>query len=229
MLHEPSARPSVAGDRPHRWATSALILGVGLAWTAVVVGPDGMDVGVSVFVLTWTVMMVAMMVPSAAPLLMLYNRGASGTDTTKLTAGYLSVWAAAGVPAYVLHELLPMSLGPVALATAGLYQLTPIKTACLRHCRSPADFLVQHWGRGALWLGVEHGLWCLGCCWALMIVLVMVGSMGLAWVVGVAALVALEKLSVRGALWARVSGVALLIWAILLGVKLWTGASMDMS
>ena len=188
-----------------------------------------MNVGLSVFVLTWTVMMVAMMVPSAAPLLMLYSRGASGTDTAKLTAGYLFVWAAAGIPAYVLHELLPMSLGPVALATAGLYQLTPIKTACLQHCRSPADFLVQHWGRGPMRLGIEHGLWCLGCCWALMIVLVMVGSMGLAWVVGVAALVALEKLSARGALWARLSGVALLIWAILLGVKLWTGASMDMS
>jgi predicted metal-binding membrane protein len=146
-----------------------------------------------------------------------------------LTAGYLLGWAAAGIPAYLAHDLLPMSVGPAALATAGFYQLTPLKTACLKRCRTPADFLVQRWGRGAFRLGLDHGAWCLGCCWALMVVLVMVGSMGLAWVVGVAALVAVEKLTKRGVLWARVSELALLLAAIIQGVRLWTGVSMEMS
>jgi predicted metal-binding membrane protein len=170
-----------------------------------------------------------MMVPSAAPLILLYRQGSSGPDTVKLTAGYVLVWALAGVPAYLAHAQLPMTVGPIALAAAGFYQLTPLKTACLHHCRTPADFLVQRWGRGPLRLGIEHGAWCLGCCWALMIVLVTVGSMGLAWVVGVAALVAVEKLTRRGVLWARLSGVALLLAAILRGMRIWTGGSMEMS
>jgi predicted metal-binding membrane protein len=110
-------------------------------------------------------------------------------------------------------------LSVIALAAAGLYQLTPLKTACLEHCRSPADFLMQRWGRGPFRLGIEHGAWCLGCCWALMGVLVLVGMMGLAWVVGIAALVAVEKLAPRGLVWSRVTGVALLLAAVYLGVK----------
>jgi predicted metal-binding membrane protein len=135
-----------------------------------------------------------------------------------LGAGYLAVWAAAGIPAYLAQELLPMSLAPLALAVAGIYQLTPAKQACLRKCRTPADFLMQRWGRGALRLGLEHGAWCLGCCWALMAVLVVVGMMGLEWVVGLGVLVALEKLTAHGVILSRVAGVAMLVAAIFQGV-----------
>jgi len=114
---------------------------------------------------------------------------------------------------------VPMAAAPVALAVAGVYQLTPAKQACLRKCRGPADFLMQHWGRGPLRLGLAHGVWCLGCCWALMAVLVIVGMMGLWWVVGLAAIVALEKLTRRGVLVSRVTGVVLLGAAIMEGVR----------
>lgn len=171
------------------------------------------------FITLWTVMMAAMMLPSAAPLVLLYRRGASSSETWTLVAGYLAVWAAAGLPAYVALERLPMSAAPVALATAGIYQLTPLKQSCLRQCRTPADFLVQRWGRGAVRMGLEHGAWCLGCCWALMAVLVIAGMMGLAWVAGVAALVAVEKLSRRGVMVSRIAGAALLIAAVIVGIS----------
>ena len=212
-----------------RGTYAALIASVLLAWVVVILGPDGMGAGLPVFVAAWTAMMVAMMLPSAAPLVLLYRRGASARQTLALASGYLLIWAGAGVPAYYAHELLPMSVGPLALAAAGIYQLSPLKTACLRACRSPADFLIQRWGRSPLRLGAEHGLWCLGCCWALMAVLVLAGSMGLAWVVGISTVVAVEKLSRHGVLWARITGVALLIAAIIQGVMLWNGASMEMS
>ena len=196
--------------------TSAILLGaILLAWVFVLLAPGGMGMGAVDFVIAWTVMMAAMMLPSAAPFVLLYRRGNSSGSTLVLGAGYLIVWAAAGVPAYLAMEFLPMTWSPIALAAAGLYQLTPLKTACLTQCRSPADFLMQRWGRSALRLGVEHGLWCLGCCWALMLVLVLVGMMGLAWVVGLAALVAVEKLSARGVLLSRLAGVAFLAGAII--------------
>lgn len=213
----------------HHPTLLALALTSGLAWGAVVAGPDGMGAGLIPFVAAWTAMMVAMMLPSAVPLVLLYHRTARAEETALLAAGYLCVWAVAGVPAFLAHELLPMTVGPVALGAAGIYQMTPLKTACLAKCRSPADFLVQRWGRGAIQLGLEHGAWCLGCCWALMAILVIVGSMGLTWVVAVAALVALEKLSRHGVIWSRLIGVALLIAAIYQGVMTWHGTSMDMS
>jgi predicted metal-binding membrane protein len=163
-------------------------------------------------------MMAAMMLPSAAPLILLYRRGASARDAALLATGYLAIWAVAGVPAYLAQEMLPMSVAPLALAVAGIYQLTPAKQACLQKCRTPADFLMQRWGRGALRLGLEHGAWCLGCCWALMAVLVLVGMMGPIWVVGLAALVALEKLTAHGVMLSRIAGVILIVAAIVQGV-----------
>jgi predicted metal-binding membrane protein len=200
-------------------APAALLVVIALAWLFVLLAPGGMAMSPVVFVATWTIMMTAMMLPSAAPLVLLYRRGASSRDTALLIAGYLTVWAAAGVPAYFAAMYLPMTLSPIALATAGIYQLTPLKSSCLKQCRSPADFLVQRWGRGALRLGLEHGMWCFGCCWALMAVLVLVGMMGLAWVVGLAAVVAIEKLSPRGVLLSRMTGVAFLVAAIIQGVR----------
>ena len=205
--------------KPERRTTAALLLAIGVCWLIVVLAPGGMGIGPVVFVAAWTVMMAAMMLPSAAPLVLLYRRGASARDTVSLIAGYLAVWAAAGVPAYIALALLPMSLSPMALAVAGIYQLTPLKESCLKRCRTPADFLMARWGHGALRLGLEHGAWCLGCCWALMAVLVLVGMMGLAWVVGLAALVALEKLSPGGVLVSRLAGVAMLVTSLILVVS----------
>jgi predicted metal-binding membrane protein len=214
-----SARPAHGADR----ATAYLLgLGITVAWVIVVAAPSEMGAGPATFVVAWTVMMAAMMLPSAAPLVLLYRRGASTVATFTLVAGYLLIWAAIGLPAYFAHELLPMA-APVALAAAGVYQLTPLKRSCLRRCRGPADFLMQRWGRSAARLGLEHGLWCLGCCWALMLVLVLAGSMGLVWVVGIAAVVAVEKLTRHGVLWSRVSGIALLVAAFLQGVVAWAG------
>jgi predicted metal-binding membrane protein len=196
----------------------ALVAVVGLAWLILLARPVGMGAGPVVFVAAWTVMMAAMMLPSAAPLVLLYRRGAAPRDAVILTIGYLAVWAAAGVPAFLAQKLLPMTAAPAALAVAGVYQLLPVKQACLRRCRSPADFLVQRWGRSALRIGLEHGAWCLGCCWALMAVLVLVGMMGLVWVVGLATVVALEKLTAHGVLLSRLTGVTLLVAAIIQGV-----------
>lgn len=181
------------------------------------------------FVLAWAVMMTAMMLPSAAPLVRLYRRGVSPAATAALVAGYLLVWAASGLPVYLLHDVVPMRAGPIVLAVAGLYQFTRFKSACLVRCRTPADFLVQRWGRHPLRLGAEHGLWCVGCCWALMLVLVFTGAMGLPWVLAATAIVAVEKLHPRGLALSRGFGILLLLAALVQGVVLWNGTSMDMS
>jgi predicted metal-binding membrane protein len=109
------------------------------------------------------------------------------------------------------------------LGAAGLYQVTPLKAACLRRCRTPADFLILRWGRSPLTLGLEHGAWCAGCCWALMVVLVVAGSMGLGWVVALAALVLLEKLAPHGDLIARTTGLVLIVLAVTEGASGWPG------
>ena len=214
---------TLARSADNRVPVALLTLGVVLAWVAVLAGPSGMQAGPVVFVAEWTVMMTAMMLPSAAPLVLLYRRGGSTGATLALAAGYLLVWAALGVPAYFVHVAMLMGAAPVALAVAGIYQLTPLKHSCLRRCRAPADFLMQRWGRGALRLGIEHGLWCVGCCWALMLVLVLAGSMGVAWVIGIAAIVAVEKLTAHGVLWSRLTGVSFLLAAFIQGARQWTG------
>jgi predicted metal-binding membrane protein len=178
-----------------------------------------MVMGPAMFVAAWTVMMIAMMLPSVAPLVLLYRRGASATGTALLVLGYLLVWAAAGLPAYIGSEFMPMAWAPFVLVVAGIYQFTPAKQACLTKCRTPIDFMMSHWGRSAFRLGVEHGLWCLGCCWTLMAVLVLVGMMGMSWVVGLTIVVALEKLTSRGVLLSRLTGAALLGLAIIQGVR----------
>jgi len=166
------------------------------------------------FVAAWTVMMLAMMLPSAMPLILLYQRGATRRATAALASGYIAVWASVGIAAWAL-DAVAMNI-PVAavLLAAGIYQLTPLKHACLRRCRTPADFLVEHWRANAFVLGADHGRYCLGCCWALMAVLVVAGMMGIIWVMAIAAIVALEKLSSRGAGLARWTGFALIALAI---------------
>jgi predicted metal-binding membrane protein len=204
----------------------ALVVGAGLllasvaAWATLLAMGDEMPMGAGLWIGAWTVMMAAMMLPSTSPLVLLYARQSTAMSSALLTTGYVAVWAAIGLAAYGIHMRLPdpsnRVVGAVLIA-AGLYQLTPLKTACLTHCRNPADFLVTHWRRGrvgALRLGVEHAAYCVGCCWALMGVLIVAGSMGLAWVVAIALVVAGEKLLPAGQLLGRLGGVGLLVAGI---------------
>lgn len=217
-------RTVLAGRRSRvDWPVVAVVAAVaGAAWVAVVVGVGG-GPGLAGFTAAWAVMMVAMMLPSAAPLLLLYRRGAAAVTTTVLAAGYLAVWAGTGVAAYALERWAMDAPRWLLLAGAGAYQLTPAKGACLRRCRTPADFLVERWRSSAFLLGADHGLFCVGCCWALMAVLVVAGMMGIAWVIVVAAVVAAEKLSSRGEALARSTGIALLGLAVWEGVS-WAGS-----
>src|SRR5579883_2304931 len=145
----------------------------------------------------WAVMMAAMMLPSAMPLQSLLD-----------TAGLLS-------PAMALGNAV-MAGG--VLVAAGLYQWTPLKAACLRHCRSPLDFLLFHWRDGAFGMlasGARHGLFCLGCCWMLMALLFVGGVMSLAWVGTLALLVLIEKTLPWGGRMSRITGAVLLAWGAL--------------
>ncbi len=193
----------------------------------------------------WWIMMVAMMLPSASPMILLFatvNRkqcetGHPHVATSVFAAGYLSTWAGFSLVAVLLQwgfertALLSPSLvgtnvifGGVLLLVAGAYQLTPIKHACLRHCRSPLAFLSTHWrrgARGALRMGLEHGGYCVGCCWFLMGLLFFGGVMNLYWIVGLALFVLFEKIVPAGHWLGYATGVALLVWgAAMLAVAL---------
>jgi predicted metal-binding membrane protein len=191
------------------------------AWAALLAMGDEMPMGAGLWIGAWTVMMAAMMLPSTSPLVLLYARQSTAPSSALLAIGYVAVWAGVGLAAYAIDMRLPDPSDRVVgavLIGAGLYQLTPLKTACLTRCRNPADFLVTHWRRGrvgALRLGVEHGAYCVGCCWALMGVLIVAGSMGLAWVLAIALVVAGEKLLPAGQLLGRLGGVGLLIAGII--------------
>lgn len=191
-------------------------------------------------VLMWWTMMIGMMVPSAAPMILLFGsvqRRQLAAESPKLrvalfTAGYLATWGAFSVLAAgaqlaltKLALLAPIDLtvtdwlGALLVALAGVYQLTPLKNACLRRCRSPAEFLSSHWRRGnagAFRMGIEHGVYCVGCCWLLMSLLFVVGVMNLLWVAVIAAFVLIEKLVPQGETTAKINGVALLALALFL-------------
>jgi predicted metal-binding membrane protein len=188
----------------------------------------------------WWVMMVAMMLPSAAPMLLLFaraNRSQKARNrpyvaTGIFAAGYLAAWGgfsalAAGLQWGLeqLDLLGPMMtatnywLGGAILLAAGLWQLTPIKGVCLRHCRSPLSFIAQKWrpGRfGAFRMGLEHGTYCLGCCWFLMGLLFFGGIMNLYWIAGLAGFVLLEKTIPMGHWFARLAGVVFAAWGVLM-------------
>jgi predicted metal-binding membrane protein len=183
-------------------------------------GP-GTDLGTLGFWVTaWVAMMAAMMFPSISPMVLMHARIEEGKrrkgrqteagTTTLFVVGYLFTWTTAGLAGYAIIEageaLSPAFLawdqagpyvaGGVVIAAAA-YQLTPLKDVCLRHCRSPMTFLLTRWrtGRlGALRMGIDHGAWCVGCCWALMAALFAVGVMSIGWMVLIAALIAIEKL-----------------------------------
>jgi predicted metal-binding membrane protein len=180
----------------------------------------------------WAVMMTAMMLPSATPMILL---GGSAGQGYLLALGYVVVWAGFSVGAtalqWALRQLLVLTpmmepssrlTGAVLVGLAGVYQFTPLKHACLRTCQSPMTFLAQHWrsGRwGAFRMGVEHGVYCVGCCWALMLVLFAGGVMNLTVILALTLLVAVEKLAPVGLQSARVSGALLVVAAVWMLVR----------
>jgi predicted metal-binding membrane protein len=199
-------------DRTAIVAMTALAAATAIAWIGLVRFPHAMEL--PGFLAGWTLMMAAMMLPSIAPLVLLY-RG----SRVILAAGYLLVWAATGLVPFVAMNwtmFFERRRATIVLAAAGLYELTPLKTACLKHCRNPATFLIRRFGRGPLGLGVEHGLWCAGCCVGLMAVLAFAASMTLGWAVAIAAVVFVQKVLPWSAVTARLTGAALIVAAIVL-------------
>ncbi len=183
-----------------------LLAGSALAWVVLVAWEQPM--GLAPFLAGWTLMMAAMMLPSILPLAALARGG-----YVWLAAGYLAIWGAVGlVPWELMENDLSPGL-PVVLALAGAYELTPLKGACLSRCRNPAGFLVKHHKSGPFRLGVEHGLWCIGCCAGLMLVLVLAASMSLRWAAVIAAIVFAQKVLPLGETSARVTGLALIFAA----------------
>ncbi|MEO7364892.1 MAG: DUF2182 domain-containing protein [Sphingomicrobium sp.] len=181
----------------------------------------------------WWVMMIAMMLPSATPLILLFGRvhrhRGEAPPTGPFLAAYLAVWLGFALVAAVLNQALELrGFVPATtmalpsgwaaagfLVAAGLYQLSPFKKACLSHCRTPVDFLTRHYrpGRWGAWrIGLIHGAYCVGCCWLLMAVLFVGGVMNLGWIAALSMLVAAEKLLPGGVWIARLSGVALIVW-----------------
>lgn len=238
--------------RDRRVVISALVAVVVLAWGYLLAGAgmgihemDGMIMArhaswtsgyAAIALLMWAVMMAAMMLPSAAPMILLFGtiarrRHAAGdtpADTGMFGSGYVAVWAGFSLVAVALQFgldqaalLSPMmnttskALAGAVLIGAGVYQWTPLKQACLRRCRSPLDFLMTEWRegqRGAFVMGLRHGAYCVGCCWVLMLLLFVGGIMNLAWIAGIALFVLVEKLAPAGHWVSRGAGVALIVW-----------------
>ena len=186
----------------------------------------------------WSVMMVAMMVPSAAPMILLFSavnrrrraQEAPYVSTGVFLFGYLAVWSgfalAATLAQWGLHSatlISPMMastssvLGGALLVSAGLFQWSPLKYACLTQCRSPLGFLMSDWREGnggALIMGIRHGGFCLGCCWVLMSLLFVLGIMNLLWIASLAGLVLVEKVVPKGLWISRATGLVLVAWGI---------------
>jgi predicted metal-binding membrane protein len=180
----------------------------------------------------WSIMMAAMMLPGAAPMILLFatierrRRGASPFPAaTIFAAAYVVVWAGFSVIAVLLQWQLDRlaMLSPATAATSvvlsalvfiaiGAYQFTPWKQACLRHCRSPLEFISRYWSRGPFGIGLRHGIYCVGCCWMLMLLLFVGGVMNLLWVALIAAFVLAEKTVPRGEWLSYGAGAALIGW-----------------
>jgi predicted metal-binding membrane protein len=228
------------------WLPAVLLIPAGLGWwwssvSASGMGSRGMSMdprltmSLAAFLVAWVAMMAAMMLPAVLPVVRLYARAAAGGHAAPVVVfvgGYIAVWSVVGIPAFLLWSRLN---GPVAQATpwvgrfagavavaAGLYQLTPLKAVCLRHCRSPLSFFLHHGKHldrpvGAFVAGGRHGLFCLGCCWMLMVLLIAFGAMQLAWMLALAVLILAEKLAPFGERLAHVTAAMLvLLGAVLL-------------
>jgi len=197
----------------------------------------------SAFLLAWGVMMAAMMLPSATPMIALYGtvrwtfsqKGQKAIPTALFALVYLIAWLVFGVPVYAacitvdttadiypaIADLLPYAVAVILLG-AGAYQFSSLKQVCLRVCQSPLAFLSGHWRNGyvgTIRMALEHAVYCVGCCWALMIVLVAAGAMALHWVLLIAALVFAEKILAHSEWTARIIGVALILLGVLVAMQ----------
>ena len=197
--------------------------------------------GAAVFIGVWAVMMAAMMLPAAAPMILIFASAqtrhdhAAAIPTGIFIAGYLFVWSAIGAVVYGLVQIGaeaasylglldratwgPLALG-ATLVVAGLYQFAPLKRACLHHCRSPLAFVALHWRDGmlgAFQMGVWHGAYCLGCCWALFAVLVVAGIMSLTWMLALTLVVFAEKVFPHGHRVSAIIGFTLLALGLMVG------------
>jgi len=232
-----------AQPRVSRTTVTAVLIAAALAaWIVTVGRMRGMDAGPGTslgglgwYLGVWTTMMAAMMLPSTAPMVVLFDRvsverarrGQAHVPTSIFVLAYLLVWAAYGLLAYGLYRLVVHTVGGslawdragpyvagAAVAAAGLYELTPLKSVCLRHCRSPLRFVVGGWREGplgALRMGTVHGGYCVGCCWGLMLVLFALGVMSLTWMAVVAALVFVQKVLPGGEATTRMLAVGLVV------------------
>jgi len=232
--------------RDRRIVIGGLLAVIALSWAYLLTGA-GMSMPApaawtpayfALMLVMWWLMMAAMMLPSAAPTILLFatlsrkstERGDPAVSAVVFAAAYVIVWGGFSLLATVaqmqldgLALLSPMMksasvpLGAALLIAAGVYQMTPLKHACLRHCRSPIDFFARRWRRdakGALLMGLEHGGFCLGCCWVMMGLLFYAGVMNLLWVAGLALYLLLEKLAPAGLVISRFAGVALILWGV---------------
>jgi predicted metal-binding membrane protein len=198
----------------------------------------GLPIGLALvfFAAAWVVMIAAMMLPSTLPMLRLFMVASAKQETPRLAlaafvAGYVVVWTAFGFAAFagdvVLHRTVdatpwllahPWTIAGGVLAVAGIFQFTPLKDQCLRACRLPGMFLMHHYRRGtraAFSLGYRHGLFCAGCCWALMLVAFAAGFASLWWMMALTALMTYEKTAPRGVRAVPMAGTVLLVWSVL--------------
>ena len=199
--------------------------------------PDTMAYAVLLFIMWWT-MMLAMMLPSAAPAILTFaalsrkfaQQGAPSAPPAIFAAGYAAIWTGfsaatvalqiavqPSVPLNGMMAVMSTTLGAALLIAAGLYQLSPLKQACLRKCQTPLMFFAHNWRKGyggALRMGLSHGLYCLGCCWVLMGLLFYGGVMELRWIVGLALYVAAEKLIPASTRLSRFIGILLIGWGL---------------
>ena len=234
---------------------AALLLGLALiSWIVTFDRMRGMDAGPGTdlgglgwFLGIWVTMMAAMMLPSVSPMVLAFARvtkersrrgQAVFVPTWVFLAGYLAAWTAYGLLAYGVFRLVDAVAGDAlawdragpyvaggAIVAAGLYQLTPVKDVCLRHCRTPLHFLLHDWhegATGAVRMGFTHGLYCVGCCWGLMIVLFSLGVMSLVWMAAIAAVIFAEKVLPYGERLTRVIGVAFV--ALGIWIAFWPGS-----
>jgi predicted metal-binding membrane protein len=255
-----SSAPAAIAARDHRLLVVLLLATSGLAWFALWhwghspylhythhahQHPAPTESGFAaalIFVSGWTLMTVAMMLPTSAPLVAVFSRVAQRRPdrsllVTLVVAGYLATWAAFGFLAYALavafREATAHSawlsdngwiLGAVTLLVAGGYQFSRLKYRCLDKCRSPLSFVTEHWTgrhhrREALWLGVDHGLFCVGCCWTLMLLMFPFGAGNLGWMLLLGTVMAVEKNVSWGRALARPLGVALIVLGVIVTLR----------
>jgi predicted metal-binding membrane protein len=229
---------------------TALLAAALVAWIVTIDRMRGMDAGPGTelgslgwYLGIWVTMMAAMMLPSAAPMVLLFakvssdrgRRGQAFVPTWVFVAGYLATWTAYGLAAFGIYQGIVAAgtgflawerQGPIvagaAIAAAGIYELTPLKNVCLRHCRSPLHFLLHEWRegwRGAFVMGVQHGGYCVGCCFGLMLILFALGVMSLVWMGAIAVVILVQKALPLGRTW---------LWAFavsLVAVGVWVAAA----